>query len=386
MNTRIIFEYYGIACAVLLPVCLMLVIVFARKGGLIEKVNGWLDAMMPAKKTASETDKKKTEEKKETDWDRNSKVMTCMRLKAGETYQCILSDTEKNEVGSQREWSVSDAFVGQIDDDTAVFKALKAGKTYVECGEVRIYYIEVTPKDGKWFARQEYEAYIQSSASDQIKKMYPPKKIQTSADNQIIKVNDILQNASVTFGLDKKGTCQNVLFTLPNNEQNLTAIKSGMSDRMEQIEIKNLDMMLWILKQGRKKEETVSSAAFVILKKKTILFGFGRNWRQDGTIEEFLANPNMFIRTFSTMLDDEDIPTIMAIVDESPRKESAKQRTEPEKPVEKPEDKNGPEDVKKDESSSAPDKEEDEPWDVNIDDEFIDKAFELEEQELEFYE
>lgn len=398
MDAKLIMEYYGVACAVLLPCCLVLVLIMARKGGPIDNLNKWIDeTFVKGRNPVQEKTPDQKEENQESEWDVNSKTLTCLRLKVGDTYRCILNDIEKYEVGSQRDWSVSEPFVGKIDEDTAVFIALKTGKTYVNCGDVRIYYIEVDPKDNNWFAAKDYAAFTEGMHKNKLISLHNPKKIKSvpSAKLQLV-ITDIPSVNNATVQLNKNEICYRICFRMNNTVQNLQLIETGLQERMEQVKTNIPDIRFWIHRQGAGAEESIDYAAFVMIyKKQTVLFGIGHNWRQKGTAEEFLSNPAMFIHTFRSILHIDELPEILAIIEESPIPEP-QEISEPvtmddkqpvinetarlEEPVE----------IDKDENTSRVENESDkeeqiDDWDSDITDDMLDDAFRNEEIQLEDY-
>lgn len=397
MDAKLIMEYYGVACAILLPLCLILVLIMARKGGPIDKLNKWIDRIFVKKEeTVQEKAPAEKEENQESEWEMNSKTLTCLRLKVGDTYRCILNDTEKYEVGSQRDWSVSEPFVGKIDEETAVFTALKTGKTYVNCGDVRIYYIEIEPKEKNWFAAKDYAAFTEGMHKNKLMCLHNPKKIKNipSVKAQLV-ITDVPHVYNATIQLDKNDNCYRICFRMNNTVQNLQLIETGLQERMEQVKTNIPDIGFWIHKQGAGVEESIDYAAFVMIyKKQTVLFGIGHNWRQKGTAEEFLSNPAMFIHTFGSILEIDELPEILAIIEETPKpipQEEPEAVTVNENQPDINEVEEFEETVEIDQevaisSEDDADKEEqNDDWDSGITDDMLDDAFRNEEMQLEDY-
>lgn len=392
MNAKLIMECYGVACAILLPVCLVLVILMARKGGPIDRFNKWFDNMFVKKEKLVQKESLDLQEKyQESEWEINSKTLTCLRLKVGESYRCVLNDTEKYEVGSQRVWSVSEPFVGKIDENTAVFVAQKTGKTYVNCGDVRIYYIEIEPKDRNWFAAKDYTAFIEGMLKSDLMCLHNSKKIKSvPSTKQQLFIKDIPLANSATAQFDKDEKLYRICFKLNNTVQNLQSIETGLQERMEQIKTNIPDLRFWIHKQGTGVEEFIDYAAFVMVyNKQTIMFGIGHNWRQKGTAEEFCSNPAVFIHTFKSILDIDELPEIFATIEDAPQSVQSN-ISEPITNKEEYSEINDVADIIDNEVISNNvekvvedflDKE----WDSDITDNILDEAFRDEERQLEEY-
>lgn len=317
MDAKLIMEYYGVACAILLPTCLVLMIIFGRKGGLVDRLNKWIDKSFSKKDqpvTTDQTTQQTQPQGEESLWEKNSKIMTCLKLKTGDTYMCALTDLERMEVGSQRDWTVSEPFVGEVDERTNVFKALKTGATYINCGNVRIYYIEIEPSQKTWFASKEYNAFVEGMPKDKMRNLYP-KKVKEIPSARQFSISGIAGVKSVSVQFDKDDKCHRLLYRMVSNPQSLQLIEAGLSERMEKVKTGIPNISFWVHKQGAKDEETVDYAAFVMLSlNDQLLFGIGHNWRHKGSVEEFLGNPGMFVVTFSSLVNEDIMPKLLANV------------------------------------------------------------------------
>lgn len=313
MDTKLILEFYGIACAVLLPLCLIMIIIFSRKGGFIDSLNKKLDKMT-AKKDPKEEDKPKEEQAKKTltPWEEHSKSLTCLKLKVGDTYMCVLNDIEKNLIGSRRDWTASDPFVGKVDEKTCVFKAEKVGGTLIICSDIRIYYIEVEARKRHWFATEIYDAFCNGLHKSELIKNCSKYKIKDEAETHQISIKGIPQTKNVIVEYDDEQHLTKCLFVMENNQSNIKSITDGLEERMEKIDSNPTDITFWIHKKRSDYEDSIDSACFIWSKEREILFGLANNWRQKGMIEEFCANTGMFINSFSSLLDTDELPRILA--------------------------------------------------------------------------
>ena len=364
MDTKMILEYYGIACAILLPLCLVLIIVFARKGGLIERLNKWLDQII-SKKDATDKDNKpeKTSEKKSSPWEEYSKTLTCLRLKVGDTYMCILNDEERNTVGSRRDWIVLNPFVGEINEQNSIFTAKKAGSTLVVCGDRRIYYIEVEAVNKNWFASEIYSAFCEKRHRSDITNICSKYKFKEEEAMRQVVIKGVPMTKNVVLEYDDKQNLDKCLFVLDNNNSNKKTIESGLLERMERIKESSPQIEFWIHKHKSEEdyEDSIDNAAFVWSKKNDLIFGLARNWRQKGAVEEFCANTGMFLNSFGTLISSEDLPKILASSDIKLETKPTKEVTE-EKLT--PKEENVPSEAKSEESNNI----EEQPEDINIED------------------
>ncbi len=324
MDTKLILEFYGIACAVLLPLCLIMIIIFSRKGGFIDSLNRKLDKMT-AKKDPKEEDKPQEEQAKKTltPWEEHSKSLTCLKLRVGDTYMCVLNDIEKNLIGSRRDWTASDPFVGKVDEKTCVFKAEKVGGTLIICSDIRIYYIEVEARKRHWFATEIYDAFCNGLHKSELLKNCSKYKIKDEAETHQISIKGIPQTKNVIVEYDDEQHLTKCLFVMENNQSNIKSITEGLEERMEKIDSNPTEITFWIHKKRSDYEDSIDSACFIWSKEREILFGLANNWRQKGMIEEFCANTGMFINSFSSLLDTDEMPRILA--SEEVKKEGPKE-------------------------------------------------------------
>lgn len=401
MDTKLILEFYGIACAVLLPLCLIMIIIFSRKGGFIDNLNKQLDKMM-AKKDPKEKDKPQEEQAKKTltPWEEHSKSLTCLKLRVGDTYMCVLNDIEKNLIGSRRDWTASDPFVGKVDEKTCVFKAEKVGGTLIICSDIRIYYIEVEARKRHWFATEIYDAFCNGLHKSELLKNYSKYKIKDEAETHQISIKGIPQTKNVIVEYDDGQHLTKCLFVMENNQSNMKSITEGLEERMEKIDSNPTEITFWIHKKRSDYEDSIDCACFIWSKEREILFGLANNWRQKGMLEEFCANTGMFINSFCSLLDTDELPRILA--SEEVKKEDPKQsdnnvdnptqddsvETEP-TTVEseekfKDEDTNANADDFEIEEGMAVQfqNEEDENWEQNLNDDFLDDMANEDDREL----
>lgn len=401
MDTKLILEFYGIACAVLLPLCLILIIIFSRKGGFIDNLNKQLDKMT-AKKDPKEKDKPQEEQAKKTltPWEEHSKSLTCLKLRVGDTYMCVLNDIEKNLIGSRRDWTASDPFVGKVDEKTCVFKAEKVGGTLIICSDIRIYYIEVEARKRHWFAAEIYDAFCNGLHKSELLKNCSKYKIKDEAETHQISIKGIPLTKNVIVEYDDEQHLTKCLFVMENNQSNMKSITEGLEERMEKIDSNPTEITFWIHKKRSDYEDSIDSACFIWSKEREILFGLANNWRQKGMIEEFCANTGMFINSFSSLLDTDELPRILAseeIKKEGPKESdnnvdnpTQEDSIETEPATEESEEKFKDEDT----NANADDfeieegmavqfqNEEDENWEQNLNDDFLDDMANEDDREL----
>lgn len=292
---------FGIFAMAFFPVFIFLIMITKRR---MQKKDSEVETQNEA--TNQEKTKEEKIERQDTEWERNQDVMTCLRLTVGDTYQCMLTDLEKFQVGSKREWKSTEAFVGTIDDNKSVFTAKKIGSTYIECSDLLVYYIEIMPKY-KWFAQEAYDAIC-------IKKDVT---IETMA--QICKrIKSRVGKNHLEIHVDydsNKSPCR-ILFRLKHPYRISANLFCGLRERMEML-AEEKGIQYWIHKTGQHNEEVVDYAAFVnISDEENIIFGIGQNWRQGGNSEEFKANASMFLHTFKNFLNANELPPIAAINDD----------------------------------------------------------------------
>lgn len=313
MDIKLIMELYGMACAVLLPLCLILIIIFSRKGGLIERLNRKLDKIT-AEKDSNEEKKPQEEQPKKTltPWEEYSKSLTCLKLKVGDTYMCVLNDIEKNLIGSRRDWTVSDPFVGKVDEKSCVFKAEKVGGTLIICSDIRIYYMEIEARKKHWFAGEIYNAFSKGLHKSELIKSCSRYKVRDDTGLRQLSIKGIQQTKNVIAEYDEEQHLTKCLFIMDNNQFNVRSITEGLEERMERIDSEHADITFWIHKKRSDYEDSIDSACFIWTKDGEILFGLANNWRQKGMIEEFCANTGMFINSFSSLLDTDELPRILA--------------------------------------------------------------------------
>lgn len=311
MDVKVIMEFYGMTCAVLLPLCLILIIIFSKKGSIIERLNARLDKVASSKCSNEKTDtqKEKIQEKKPTPWEEYSKTLTCLRLRVGDTYMCVLNDLEKNMIGSRRDWVVLNPFVGEIDENTSVFTAKKVGSTLIVCGDVRIYYIEVEPISRNWFAKNIYDAFSEGVNKTELINSYSKNKIKEGSTSSQITIK-LPPAKSAILEFDSNQNLCKCLFILNKSDKKST--EDGLEERMEKIRTEATEIDFWIHKQRNDYEDCVDNASFIWEKDDKLIFGLARNWRNKGTVEEFCANTGMFVSAFSTLLNLQEFPKILA--------------------------------------------------------------------------
>ena len=293
MNMTIII-YAGIFSLLFFP-SMTYLILRARKGKM-GKVNDGIDKMFPRQEEtkASSVDAR-------SEWEKNQESLTCIRLTVGDTYQCMLTETEKYEVGTKRTWSSTEPFVGEIDGDSAMFTALKVGSTYIECGEVLLYYIEVVPMIKSWLFDTFYASVCGTRRIQQENKQSNMKKLKKRLG---VRFKDLRLTC-------KESKATHAVLFLKNKLSCVSIIKQGMAERMEMIETSLLDTTVWVHKNGKGSDEIVDYAAFLkVNDESNVIFGIGQNWRQGGNIKEFTANAAMFIHTFMEHLSEDDLPAV----------------------------------------------------------------------------
>lgn len=397
MDIKLIMELYGMACAVLLPLCLILIIIFSRKGGLIERLNRKLDKIT-ADKDSNEEKKPQEEQPKKTltPWEEYSKSLTCLKLKVGDTYMCVLNDIEKNLIGSRRDWTVSDPFVGKVDEKSCVFKAEKVGGTLIICSDIRIYYMEIEARKRDWFAGEIYNAFSKGLHKSELIKSCSRYKVRDDTGLRQLSIKGIQQTKNVIAEYDEEQHLTKCLFIMDNSQFNVKSITEGLEERMERIDSEHADITFWIHKKRSDYEDSIDSACFIWPKDGEILFGLANNWRQKGMIEEFCANTGMFINSFSTLLDTDELPRILAS-EEIVKNEPVPTDSEPGNHTQ--EDDTESETVKAETEDTAEDEdtddydieegmtvqfqsEEDENWEENINDDILDDMANEDEREL----
>lgn len=390
MDAKLIMEYYGVACAILLPLCLVLITIAGRKGGIIDRFNKWIDKNFSGKTPQNQEVQPSAEDgqpEEESLWDKNSKVMTCLKLKTGDSYMCVLTDLERTQVGSQRDWTVSEPFVGEVDEATNVFTAKKSGKTYINCGDVRIYYIEVEPRQKAWFAEKEYNAFVTGMKREKMLDRYPPKKVKnTPGTGQQVVISGLNSIKSLSVQFDKNGKCHRLLYRMPDTPQSLRLIEEGLSERMDRVETHVKDVSFWAHLQGKKGEETVDHAAFVMYSRDGhLMLGIGHNWRVNGSLEECIANPSMFVITFASLVDEDDMPDMLARID-TEDDSSVKKDDHPVKADTKEDEESDvqPEAEPGQDSDEGLQESNDTEWDINLSDEELAALIDGQEPEVEY--
>lgn len=330
---NVIIQSLSIWIPVMLVIPTLVLIIRQSKKGKMKKVNGLIDKMVPSAKDKASPAKPEAKPEK-SEWEKNKEIMTCIRLTVGNSYQCMLTETEKYEVGSRRVWTSTEPFVGKIDENSAVFTACKAGSTYIECSEVLLYYIDVQPKYKQWFAAEAYE-------------MISTGKGKTEDGTRIAKqMKELLGRSFVDaiFDCNEKGIPARVLLTLRNSEALQEKIYKGLAERMEPL-AKTEHIEYWCHKTGQKADGQIDFAAFLTISPDNeILFGIGENWKEEGNAAEFKANTGVFVHTFGKFMDENLLPDIAVNEEKTvkpaakPSQEETEQKGEAEETISKKED------------------------------------------------
>lgn len=319
LTARTFLEYYAVACIVLMPAYVFLLIYIGRKTTLLKRFNAYIDGILGLKEEPAASPQAKQPEQPEEGKEKNASDdeksgITRFRIYVGDKYYCRVSSTESSLRTQAINWYSENEFVGTVEKKSGVFTANKNGRVKIyyedESGlenGVQVYDIEVMQKNPEWFADKVIEFLYKEADRDTTAFHFISRRIirENVAKHTVQYEGKMKAERRMTLQFDGNDRLQRALWELDGGEQAAETIQRELEERFEYVPGTG-GISIWVREAIDGTRDDVEVYCF--LKRSSsgaLLFGIGRAWREYGDIEEFLMNIAMCERLFSDCLGKE---------------------------------------------------------------------------------
>lgn len=334
---RTILEYYALFWITLTPLGVLSLLFVNKRTGILKKINDAIDRLVgiksePGQQAGKETEKETDALKKEIQ-DIKSGI-TNLTMQVGAEYHCRLGSQNRDEKMYEIAWYSENNFIGEIEKDSSVFKAVHCGKvkvfakrkdTVFEDG-AQIYNITVLPKTENWTGERLHEAVFNKTKLTDVLLHQSGHKIIRSAPAAgvfVFKENGPAVQSAFQFNVLKECVRGTVVFKKPG-EKLREEIINGLDERYMRVETKG-DIDFWIHQVINVEVEEVDAYAFLRRgPEDTLILGIGENWREYGETEEFLVNIGMAEKIFEDCMDRIKPVEVEAVMNQKTNEEKPK--------------------------------------------------------------
>lgn len=345
INPSILLEiifWYGAITLAMIPIGVIGMIIIEKRTRIlsnflqemVDKKEEKKDDVDKEKKKETENNSKNQKPEKKKDEERN-----ILKLRTGDTYLCRLNNLEIKETGSDPTWNITDAFVAEINQETGIISAKRDGKTYVECGDKRLYELNVIPSDKEWPLEQLYQSIKNKLRINEIASQMVNKKVSQFLFDDTKRIRKYWNipgsNLKLHFRYGEKNTKDEgiilqaiAIAPLPEEEK----IIKGLKNRMREVPtLKNSITSFWIRDTWNEnfEDNLAEFAAFIQRKDAFLIIGFSKLWKDEVTEEEFRMNSNIFLRMFEGMTGSEKIEYVNPVTAHTLKKKRNKSKTKP---------------------------------------------------------
>ena len=328
-----ILVYYAMMCLVLMPFSIMVMVVMYKKG-ILKQFDMWLDKIIDGNKKAPVEEPAPVVEVEEREPNelvdeiaekaRNYGIAT-FGLRVGDKYSCHLSSTSRKNTFGAIEWESGNRFIGDVDKD-GLFTSRKAGQVrlfFRRAGDnndpgAAVYDIVVYPSNPSWFAQQILDFVLAGrKMTDVFVALQDRKSITMMPAKKIAEYEGTSNNEKkLLLQADPSNNLVRALYEIKNTEANRAALNAELEERFEHITTEG-DIEIWSHGEEDYDHDIVDAYAWVKTGKNgSLLFGFGRMWREESEKEEFLMNIQMAEKMFVDLTGNEPLTKVKASEEE----------------------------------------------------------------------
>lgn len=331
LNYDLILKIYAIVTLTLTPVTVIALVILQKSIRAVEWLDSKIDKLLNVKQEKKTDNKQEVKEEpktaapaKENKEDEPEDNITRLRLAAGDEYHCCLSQREQIRRTYDVEWIPDNYFIGNIDKDSGLFKAVKTGKVKIltirkgddmDPGNA-VYEITVNPKDKDWFADIIMWGIITPDKSTNYLSMAEGYEIvNESPAKRTIKYAGHKGIVSLTIQADKKNMPVRALWRIKRDSAEARSIEEALNERMEEIKTRG-DIKIWTYDHKTNPDYPGQVIAYAYKKESVtgdVILGIGKAWRDSGDKQEFLMNVRMAEALFSDCSENEPLTKVTAI-------------------------------------------------------------------------
>lgn len=331
-----------VSYVVLIPVTVYL----SKKTNFFGNLNAWIDKKlgdeMPKEQPAAAQPEapapaqsaQETDTPPENELDKEG--IASFKLRVKDIYYCRLSYKNRNLRTQDVSWVCNNLFIGKVERN-GLFTGNRAGTVIISCLPTgaspdetqQMYQLHVVPTNPNWFADKILSHLFKGTKQDIIEaSLSESRKIvaERPADRIVIFEGESSdKKLSLQFNVYKE--LERALFEMrDNSEAGYNKLVEELNERFEEVKLtQNRGIRVWAHQKIDDFDEEVDFYAFVRTTISHTYLGFGRFWREYGSIEEFKLN----IRLAEAMFEDL-LPGV------SPVEVEADKAAKPEEPVKQP--------------------------------------------------
>ena len=302
-----VLEWYALFCLVTVPLAVALFIMAYRRHPSVLKAAD--KALEKASKGAGKDGGRSVDES-------NAALgIPKLPLRIGDKYYCRLTQRNRQDLGTDRTWSVDNTFLAEIGPLQGVLQARRAGRCYVLCGaeRVQIYYVDIRPARSDWFAADATALLLRAASRADVLATLKgkPAKTRRTAAGEVMLFRQPW--GTLQCSLEDGRLCR-YLFTIRTNDERAHDIDDAVEEYMAPLEVSACDGIYWTHRSGDGDPHpgSVDYVAFRRLSERGgMLLGMGRCWRDGADEDEVAENTEMMARSFADVLDPWDVPKVM---------------------------------------------------------------------------
>ena len=320
------------------------VIYLSKKTDFFKNLNAWIDKKLgdempqetpsnPEPSPASpEAQAVQTDVQDEQELDKEG--VASFRLRVKDFYYCRLSYKNKTLRSHAVSWLCSNQFIGKVEPN-GLFTGTRAGTVTISCMATgasldeaqQMYRLQVVPSNQDWFAENIINALFKGTKQDILEaSLSEARKIVSEKPNDrvvIFEGGPSDKKLSLQFNSYKE--LVRALFEVRDNSQaGYNKLVQELDERFEEVKLsKGVGLRVWAHQRIDDYDEEIDFYAFIRTTINHTYLGFGRFWREYGSIEEFKLN----IRLAEAMFQDL-LPGV------KPEEVEAQEPPKPQKPAE----------------------------------------------------
>lgn len=302
-----VLEWYALFCLVTVPLAVALFIVAYRRRPAV------LKAADKAMEKVSKGAKKGKDDGRSNDGSNAAPGIPKLPLRIGDKYHCRLTQRNRQDLGTDRTWSVDNTFLAEIGPLQGVLEAKRAGRCYVLCGaeRVQIYYADIRPARKDWFAAGVTALLLRAAQrSDMLATLKcRPSKIRRTATGEVIMYRHPW--GTLQCSLEDGRLCR-YLYTIRWYDMRAGDIDAAVEEYMAPLAVDGKGGDRYWTHRSGDGDPHPSSVDYVAFRRESatgaVLMGMGRCWRDGADEDEVAENTEMMARSFADILDARDVP------------------------------------------------------------------------------